>query len=143
MQGLKINNPGATNTFDVAIMYRGERATVEVQANTMTDAGLLAEQKGYALIPAFPSNPLPYMDYGLNSYGNKPKHALVVAETRREIARVHHEEDLFMLLNACRDHRVMLNALREIVANDPHHQSSAGAIARHAIAAVEATATQS
>lgn len=143
MDDLSIKNPSAAHTYDVAVMHRGERTTVEVDANSMTEAGLMAEQKGYAVIPAFPSNPVPYVDYGLNAAASNPKHELVDAGTRRVIARANHEDDLFMLVKVCKDYRVMLRALQEIAKNDPYNQSSAGTIARHAIAAITATPSQS
>lgn len=49
-----------------------------------------------------PEKKMTKYDYSLNAYKSSPKHEIVDADTRRQIARVHHEEDLHMILAALR-----------------------------------------
>jgi hypothetical protein len=55
MKGLKINNSyyGAF-CYDVAVVFGGKRTTVEVWANSMTEAGKLVASRGYELAPLTP-----------------------------------------------------------------------------------------
>jgi len=50
VRGLKVSNPHGAFTYDVAVMFDGSETTVEVAANTMTEAAALVESAGYALV---------------------------------------------------------------------------------------------
>lgn len=39
-------------------------------------------------------------DYALNATRQRPVHSIVEADTRREVARVHQEDDVHLLVNA-------------------------------------------
>lgn len=47
--GLKINNPYGAFVYDVAVIFCGKQTTVEVSANTMTEAAELVTKHGYEL----------------------------------------------------------------------------------------------
>jgi hypothetical protein len=47
IRGLKVNNPHGAFTYDVAVVFCGSETTVEVAANTMTEAAALVENAGY------------------------------------------------------------------------------------------------
>jgi hypothetical protein len=52
VRGLKVSNPNGVFTYDVSVIFCGSETTVEVAANTMTEAARLVETAGYALVKA-------------------------------------------------------------------------------------------
>jgi hypothetical protein len=50
VRGLKVSNPHGAFTYDVAVVFDGEETTVEVRANTMTEAAALVASAGYTLV---------------------------------------------------------------------------------------------
>lgn len=50
IRGLVVSNPHGAFTYDVAVVFDGDETTVEVHANTMTEAAALVESAGYTLV---------------------------------------------------------------------------------------------
>lgn len=81
------------------------------------------------------------LDYSLNAYKSKPSHVIVAVDTRREIARVHHEEDLQDILRVCNAHEGLVKALEmaKKLLSDPNLMPSTADIIQinHALAAAK------
>ncbi|MGF6996924.1 hypothetical protein [Paraburkholderia sp. GAS32] len=50
VRGLKVSNPNGVFIYDVSVIFCDSETTVEVAANTMTEAARLVETAGYALV---------------------------------------------------------------------------------------------